>query len=213
MKKITYLIISLITASTTALAQGKGNVEFTFGAGLNTSNVSSYYDNSDYNISYNAEAGADYYFSESWSIKAKVIYDKKGWDNGFIFIESDTPGLPSDSYRTDYNLDYITVPLMANWHFGRTKNWYLNFGPYVGFLLNAEDTTFNFDLTEGFNNTDAGLAFGIGVKIPVSEYLKIFIEYDGQSGFTEIFNEVDGNNSATITNSRGAFNVGINFML
>ncbi len=210
MKKITFLVLALFGVNAVMQAQEGGNIEFAFGIGLNSSNVSSSYEDADYSTSFNIEAGADYYFSESWSVKAKIMYDRKGWDNGFITIYEGTPGLPSGDYRTDYNLDYITVPVMASWHFGRTDNWYLNFGPYAGFLISAKDTTFDLDLKDGFETTDFGLAFGIGVKIPVTEYLKIFIEYDGQSGFSEIFKENEG---SSVTNNRGAFNVGVNFML
>ena len=104
----------------------------------------------------------DYYFSNSWSVKTKLIYDRKGWDNGFI--EDDF-----GSYITDYNLDYLTVPVLASWHFGNNKNWFLEFGPYVGFLLNAEEVRFGTDVTDSFNSTDFGLALGIGVSRAASK--------------------------------------------
>lgn len=210
MKKLNLLLVVLFGSVTLLQAQSGGNVEFTLGAGLNMSNVGSYYSNSDYSTSYNFQAGVDVYINSYWSIKAKAIYDKKGWDNDVIDIESTESGVRSGRYITDFDLDYITVPLMVNFHFGRTNNWYVNFGPYVGFLMDARDTTFDFDLEEDFNDTDAGLAFGIGVKIPVSDYMKFFIEYDGQSGFSDIF---ERNNRPDVTNYRGAINIGVNFML
>ncbi|MNX90255.1 hypothetical protein D3C86_1222980 [compost metagenome] len=112
--------------------------------------------------------------------------------------------------RTDINVDYITVPVMAGWHFGSKRNWYLNFGPYIGFLMSAKDTELDSDLKDSFNTVDGGIAFGIGVKIPVSDKLKFFIEYEGQGGIAEVFKNNDGDQ---ITNSRSAFNVGINFLL
>ena len=54
----------------------------------------------------------------------------------------------------------------------------------------------------GLDNTPLdmafGVAFGIGVKIPVSDYIKLYIEYDAQGGFTEIFKE-DEKKSPKIT--------------
>lgn len=96
---------------------------------------------------------------------------------------------------------------MANWHFGRTRNWYLDFGPYVGFLLNAKEDEYNTDLKSAFNSTDGGLALGIGVKIPISRTAKFFIEYDGQSGITNVFSDSD----VTTRTLRGSINLGINF--
>ncbi|WP_233496696.1 outer membrane beta-barrel protein [Mucilaginibacter hurinus] len=49
---------------------------------------------------------------------------------------------------TNYKLDYLTIPVMANWHFGRTKNWYLHFGPYVAFLLNVKTSIANTDINQ-----------------------------------------------------------------
>lgn len=99
---------------------------------------------------------------------------------------------------------------MANWHFGSKRNWYLNFGPYAGFLLNAKEISMNTEVKEYFNSTDFGLALGVGVKIPVSDKLKIFLEYDGQGGVSEIFKDNQGDR---VTGSRGSFNVGLNFTM
>ncbi|QYJ67987.1 porin family protein [Flavobacterium litorale] len=210
MKKIILSLFALIAFTTTLQAQRGGNVEFSIAGGVNFSNVNSYFNNADFNTGYNFQGGIDFYFSEYWSIKAKAIYDSKGWDNDLIVIESRDRGRPSGTYLTDFELDYITVPLMANFHFGYDNNWYINFGPYVGFLLDARATAFDTDVMQDFEDTDVGIAFGLGVKIPVNEYFKFFIEFDGQSGFTDIF---ERNNRPDVNNYRGAINVGLNFML
>ncbi len=186
-------------------AQEKGKVEFGFNIGYNSASVSDSEESADVISGLNVGAMADYYFSDRWSIKAKLIYDQKGWSNGFI-RDLDT----GNDFTTDFNLDYLTVPVMANWHFGSKRNWYLNFGLYSGFLINAEDSRFGVDLKDGFKSVDVGLAFGIGVKIPVSDKLKISLEYDGQSGFTDIFKV---NENSAITNSRSAFNAGVVFLM
>lgn len=200
-----YIIVTALVASFTMNAQQKGNIEFGFNVGYNSTSVSDgdAVRDPDYNRSFNFGASVDYYFSDRWSIKAKLIYDKKGWDNTSMLVD--------DFYViTDIDTDYITIPVMANWHFGRKRNWYLNFGPYIGFLTNAKDTKLNLDLKDDFNTTDAGLAIGIGVKIPVGDKVKIFIEYDYQGGFSDVFKQ---NDYDAVTTMRGAFNVGLNFML
>lgn len=186
-------------------AQEKGDVEFGINVGYNSSTVtvSNSIFQPDSGNGVNFGLAADYFFSEEWSIKGKLIYDQKGWNNGSFENEV-------VFYRTNYNLNYLTIPVMANWHFGRTSNWNLNFGPYAGFLLNAKETTGGLDVTEGFNDNDFGLAFGIGVKIPVSDKLKINLEYEGQAGFSDVFAETA---NYQIQNVRGAFNVGVNFLM
>lgn len=216
MKKIG--LLATLFAAFSLQAQEKGNFEVGLGGGYNYSIISglNYYDDYGYNgpdfsSGFNFAASADYYFNDEWSIKAKVIYDRKGWDNDYITVYN--PATDTDDlYMTDFNLTYITVPVMANWHFGNTNNWYINFGPYVGFLLNAEDTRFGFDVKDQTESTDFGLAYGLGVKIPLNNYLKFFIEYEGQSGFTDVIKD-DINYSNLETNSRGSFNIGVNFLL
>lgn len=190
------LALGLVSASS---AQDKGDVEFGVNVGYNSSNITNGDLNADSGSGFNIGVAADFFFSDRWSIKGKLIYDQKGWDNDDI-----------GNGKTNINLDYLTVPVMANWHFGSKRNWYLNFGPYVGFLMSAEDSRNGVDLKDAFNSTDFGLAFGIGVKIPVSDKLKISLEYDGQSGFSDIFKD---HPAGRIQGTRSAFNVGLNFMM
>jgi opacity protein-like surface antigen len=203
MKNCAFTIMVLLGLSTSVFAQKKGDVEFGVNIGYNNSSVSDSYDSSDTGSGFNLGGSMDYYFSNSWSVKTKLIYDRKGWDNGFIEDEF-------GSTITDFNLDYLTVPVMASWHFGNKRNWFLEFGPYVGFLLNAEETRFGTDVTDSFNETDFGLALGIGVKIPINDKLKLFFEYEGQGGLVDIFKQ---NDYSAVTNSRSSINVGLNFLL
>ena len=115
-----------------------------------------------------------------------------------------------NTVTTDFKLNYVTLPIMANWHFGSNRNWYLNFGPYVGFLVNAEESELGLDLKDGFKSTDFGFAFGIGYKFEIDDNIKLYIEYDGQSGFSDIFEENSGD---AIRNGRSSFNIGALFSL
>jgi len=184
-------------------AQGKGKLELGLNAGINFSNISDSYSSSDTSYGFNFGGTADYYFSPAWSLKVRVTYDRKGWDNDFIYDENEV------EHRTDYNIDYVTIPVMASWHFGPKNNWYLHAGPYIGFLTSAKDTRFGTDVKQYFNTTDAGIDFGIGVKVPVNDKIRIFFEYDGQGGFSDIFKDSE---NPRVTNSRSAINVGINFL-
>lgn len=205
MKKIfTTLFIVLGVCSLTQAQVTKGRTEFGLGIGFGGAYISDASSSQTSRVIdvLNIFASADHYFSDRWSLKAKVVYDKKGWGDGFIANLS-----TGQTITVDYNYNYITVPVMANWHFGKTRNWYLNFGPYVGFLLTAKAKDTSFDAKQYSTNTDAGLAAGIGVKIPLSEKLKFFIEYDGQSGVVNIFK----NSTESAQVGRGSFNIGLNF--
>ncbi|MES2485512.1 MAG: porin family protein [Bacteroidota bacterium] len=210
MKKTFYSLLAVLSLSVAAQAQTKGNIEMGINAGVNFTSVSGtnygYWgsNTSESSTSFNVAASLDFYFSDRWSLKVKGIYDRKGWDSAYITLDD------GQDYATNVDMNYITVPVMANWHFGSKRNWYLNFGPYVGFLTNAKETRFDTDLKDNFNTTDAGLAYGIGVKIPVSNQVKLFFEYEGQSGLSDIYKD---NYDGSVTTNRGAINVGINFLL
>lgn len=180
----------------------KGDLELGAGLGVNLSNISG--DDFDYDTGtgFNVAGSADYYFSNRWSIKAKLMYDQKGCND--VYLLTDT-----DEYYTNFNLNYLTIPVMANWHFGKNRQWYLNFGPYASFLMSAEETEGGLDLKDGFNSTDFGVEVGIGVKIPLNDQLKLFIEYEDSAGLSDISKGNDG----TFRNTRGCFNIGLNFML
>jgi hypothetical protein len=206
MKKILTTLCLSLGIYSASLAQTKNTTEFGGGIGVNTASVA--YSGSGQNTGYtsgiNAGVSAEYYFSDRWSLKGKLIYDQKGWGNGYL---SFSDGTVIDG--VNFHLNYLTIPVMANWHFGRTRNWYLNFGPYMGFLLNTTESTGSVpDLKSSFNSTDAGFAAGIGVKFPIASHVKLFIEADGQSGFTNIFKVSDG---TTVQNLRSSFNAGFLF--
>jgi len=211
MKRILSVII-IVVAVNLMQAQEKGTIEFGFNTGINVSSVSTSGEWADAGFGINIAGSADYYFSESWSLKAKVIYDQKGWNNGFVNApivdpEDYDPNVDGTLHESNVNLNYITIPLMANYHFAKKKNWYVNFGPYVGLLISAKETKFGVDYTEIFNRTDFGIAAGIGVKIPVSDKLKFFVEYEGNAGL----NNINKYNNFKVRSSKDALNVGINF--
>jgi len=207
MKKQLLIITTCLFTLFSINAQDKRDFEFGGHLGLNLANVSTIYgqDNLKSRVSFNVGALGEYYFSDRWGVKMKITYDSKGWADGFITNEDTDVTL-----ITDFKLNYITVPVMANWHFGSRRNWYLNFGPYVGLLMNAEDSDLEMDVKEVFNTTEFGLAYGIGYKFSLNEKSKLFVEYDGQSGLTDIFEENSGD---SVISNRSSFNLGILFIL
>jgi len=206
MKKLLISLLVLTGIYSTAKAQRANASEFGVNIGLNQSTVQSSGtgENADYKGGFNLGVSGEYYFSDRWGIKAKVIYDQKGWANGFLVLQDGT-----EIDNVDYHLNYVTIPVMANWHFGRMRNWYLDFGPYFGFLSSASETSNSADVKPLFNSTDVGIAFGLGVKIPVSNRASLFFEYDGQGGLTNVFNQSDG----TFQNIRSSLNMGLIFPL
>src|SRR6056297_2972656 len=207
MKKQVSLAILSMLAMLYVNAQDSGDFEFGIHSGLNLANVTVSEGQTDTNtrVSFNAGISSEYYFSDRWGLKAKLIYDSKGWADGFIEDEEN-----DSSTTTNFKLNYLSIPIMANWHFGSNRNWYLNFGPYMGLLISAKDSELGMNVKEAFKTTDLGLALGIGCKFRVSDNAQLFIEFDGQSGFVDIFEE---NPWSSVNNGRSSLNFGVLFGL
>lgn len=204
MKKIfTTLFIALgIYGVASAQVKEKGDTEFGVEFGLNTSYVTDGggYQQTDALAGFNAGVSGDFYFSNRWSLKVKAIYDQKGSGNGLILTFDNGDQIGGYNLKTSY----ITIPVMANWHFGMHRNWYLDFGPYVGILTNASFG--GKDVKDGLNTTDVGFRIDVGVKFPISDKAKFFIEVGGQGGATNIFKD-----GSSIQNETSSLNIGVNF--
>lgn len=209
MKKLLVIYFGVLFLSANVFAQDKGNFELGVGIGLNLSNISNLQNNqsASLRVGFNFNASGEYYFSESWGIKSRLIFDQKGWVEDLNILNGSSQKVKSVAF----NVNYLTIPVMANWHFGSSKNWYLNFGPYFGFLLSAEDSHFNKNFEKGLESFDIGIDLGIGYKFSIADNIKMFVEYDGQSGFVDtIKNNTSG---MIIRNVRSFFNVGLLFPL
>ncbi len=164
-------------------------------AGLNLSNYTSNENlNNKIRTAFNVGVIAEYYFSNRWSLRSGLIYDSKGTkvtESGQDYVDK---------------LNYIALPLHANWHFGSNRNWFLNFGPTIGFLASAKADTPNgeFDIQDDLKSFDAGLGVGIGYKFEIADNTQFYIQYQGYNGFISII-DADFN----LFNATSAFNVGV----
>ncbi len=199
MKKLLLCTACAVFALSTSNAQSDSG-DFTLApqVGLNLSNYSSSDDlNNKIRTSFNAGAIAEYYFNDRWSIRSGLLFDSKGSKLDSDYVEK---------------LNYIVLPIHANWHFGSTRKWYLNFGPTLGFLVSAkaDDGENTVDIKDLADSTfDVGLGVGIGYKFEIADNTQLYIDYQGFNGF---INVVD-NEYYSIKNATSAFNVGVIFGL
>jgi hypothetical protein len=204
MKKIFVTLFILLGFYSVSHAQRRGDVQFGITVGGNLSYVEddNYYDS---NVlgGFNAGLSADYYFSRAWSLKVEARYDQKGYAGGTLYDDNGNDIADNVNFR----LNYVSVPVLASYHFGRNREWYIDFGPYVSFLTSAKETNDNVDVKSSFNNTDGGFDVAIGVKVPISPRAKFFVELGGEAGVVNIFS---GSSDGT-QNLSNNLNVGINF--
>lgn len=197
MKKIVLAAALLVSAFGFSQEREKGDIELApiLGAGF-----SNYYSGDAGSLNgtitratYGAQA--DLYFNDRWSLRSGLMYQVMG-----------TQYLDNQEY-----LSYITLPVNANWHFGSTRKWHLNFGPSFSFMTKAE-TNLNgqtFDIKSEVETFQIGLSLGIGYKLEINENFGLSISYNENVGFTN----VPKSNDFSFRNSHSAIWLGAVFKL
>ena len=176
-------LLAMITMASFSLANAqikeKGTIEITPKIGYSYFQEMTDYGNgsgtTDSNSGIAFGATADYYFNNRWSLRSGLIFNKMGGE----YIDNYQP--------MEDKLNYLSVPINANWHFGSTRKWNLNFGVSPSFLLSAKinDEKIPSSMIKSFQ---LGLSLGIGYKIEINEKFGILIDYQIFSGLTNISN-------------------------
>ncbi len=190
MKKLSVLFIGLVLTSISINAQERdsGTIELIPNIGFSNSFL-----NGDEVEELESRSAlqfgvvGDYYFNDRWSIRSGLSYFSMG---GAV------PG-------SELQLDYLNVPINANWHFGSTRKWNLNFGVSPGFLVTADID--GEDVKEFYKSFQLAITYGIGYKIEISDRFSILIDGQGVFGVTNILEEVD---DFTRLNAGSSINVG-----
>lgn len=135
-----------------------------------------------------------YNFKNFLSLKSGLSYQRKGYQaNNTIF--TDAFGNVIGGGKTISRFDYLTFPVLVKASFGKKVSFFVNAGPYVGYLLTKTDRTkvgseehiYTTDLkNSGYNRWDFGIASGIGVAIPIRTYWVISVEARNYSGLMDI---------------------------
>jgi hypothetical protein len=189
-KMKTKLLITAILFSTFGFSQNreKGTIELTPTIGYASAN---YYGenviNNDAISSVTFGVNGDYFFNDRWSLRTALAYQ--------------TMGTQFSSYKEE--LKYLTIPVNANWHFGSTRKWNLNFGPSIGFIMSAKNNQGG-EFKELINPTQFGFNFGIGYKIEINDDFSILIDHQEMIGL----NKIGKNSDSYVGNVFGSFNVG-----
>lgn len=188
MKKFLFIAAVLFSMYGFSQSREKGTIELTPLIGYSSAN---YYANEDLKnnspiSSVNYGVNGDYYFNDRWSLRSSILFQ--------------TMGTKFTGYKDE--LKYLTIPVNANWHFGSTRKWNLNFGPSIGFLMSADAN--GEDAKDLVKSNQIGLNYGIGYKIEVSENFSILLDFQGMSGLSEI----EEDSQFGLKNAYSAFNVG-----
>ncbi|RXG30751.1 Outer membrane protein beta-barrel domain-containing protein [Leeuwenhoekiella marinoflava DSM 3653] len=191
MKKL-ILIASFIALGTTA-AKAQDTFHFGVKGGVNFANIAG--DDSrdqDSRTSFYAGLVAELPISEMFSIQPEVIYSAQG--STIATIDQDNVFDVDDN--TEYQLDYIQVPLMAKIYLADGLS--LQAGPSFNFLVNEEidyqptSSSGEIDIVDGANDFEFGTAAGLEYQFDNG----LFIQGRYTRGFTKIYDNVSAYNYA-----------------
>ena len=123
-------------------------------------------------------ASFEYYLNENLLLKTNLNYERTSFGDSSPF--TDNRGILIGQVKVTTNFDYLTIPIMAKYEFGNSKNFFVNGGPFLGFLLSLENkvitSTRQTTFTTLTKKIDVGLSFGIGTKIYINDKSDLNIE-------------------------------------
>ncbi len=158
---------------------------------------------------------AEFFLAEHFSVQSEINYSGQGGArNGLQPITIDMEGIPQlppgqylyGDFKNKSILNYLEIPIMGKYHWEASprRSYFVEGGPYIGFLLNATQETRNSSLLytdknrtpltiEGqalppvsfnadtdtkndLNKVNAGITAGFGTAYQVSPSDQVFLE-------------------------------------
>ena len=140
----------------------------------------------------------NYQITNFLSVQSELYHS----DKGFKFYRDLPSGYTGGGLHGNYKMSYTTIPLSANFEIGKSFKFYGYGGLYISFLNSAGNQItlvsnsipdlhhdLSYDPTSEFNRSDKVALFGLGVKIPLCNKVKLFVDTRYETGITKAVNE------------------------
>ena len=136
-----------------------------------------------------------------FSIKTNITYERKGPRDQTVSYTDTLGNVKVISEQVD--VDYLTIPILARFSYGKRTKFFFNTGPYFSYILYSEKNTV---YTKWF---DMGLILGTGCVFLINDQLLMTTEVRNNIGFYNIA-LID---RQSIKNNGKLKNQSINFLL
>ena len=154
----------------------------------------------------------EYLINEKLSLKLELNYERKSQKADNTLEIFDTNGSSKVyNFTSKKNYDYMVLPIMMKYSFSNINSFYINGGPFIGYLLKSNITNdleningLNngpFETTKYNNKTDFGLSIGLGKNFEIKEKNSIFIEIRENLGLSNTSKNAIIENGTVKTNS------------
>lgn len=147
-----------------------------------------------------------YNFPKIFSIRTNLAFERKGSLSKGTFINTDEGS--EGEFIAHLNYEYLTLPVLIRAGFGNKVKYFVNAGPFLGYLMKHEIITkaagyptLTNEYTNYYKQFDAGITAGLGVTIPIKEKIYISCEIRNNLGFLNISKVPVVNDGTIKTNS------------
>lgn len=133
-----------------------------------------------------------YNIRKHFALRTNIAYERKG--SIIKYEASDINGNPIDGdFFASSNFDYATIPLLFRFRFGDRINYFINSGPYFGYLIQQVYKNNLFSTTpqsvEGtflHKKIDLGYTIGLGFSLPVNSKFGVSLELRNNLGLYNV---------------------------
>lgn len=129
-------------------------------------------------------------FQHNWgkgiALRTNIAYERKGGEGEFEF--TDKYGASIGKGIVNLNFDYLTIPVLLRFTFGKRVKYFINGGSYIGYLIKQtfvfKGTNIDYESnnTASYNSLDAGISLGTGLQYPMNEKWFLSSEIRGNMG-------------------------------
>jgi len=161
----------------------------------------------------------DYIFKKNFIIGADILYNQRGFTNDIIFIDEN--GNPTgQKATTNFNYDYLTIPLKVGYNYGKTFYCFANTGLTPAILIDAQTITPKIeflpseqnDVTDRVNKFDIGGIVEVGGGYKFEDRFWLYLSFSYQRSFTTITSS-DYFANLKIRHNGMAINIGLKYAL
>jgi Outer membrane protein beta-barrel domain len=225
MKKNIFFSLTLISLFLIGKAQ-KHSMEYGFQSGLNLNSI---HGNTGLKQSASVLTGLSVgghfkiNMNKRFGVKATLAYDQYGWAlRSLVFADN----FGAEIGKTDVliKLNYLNLPLLAEYSFGNKVKFNLDGGIFLGFLVSNKIITKvteslqpgqapkTISTSDNKKSTNFGILFGAAIQIPVTHKMKLDFGLRDNLGLTNISKSPTVNSSSIKTN---AFSIlaGVTFVI
>jgi hypothetical protein len=151
-----------------------------------------------------------YNFKKIISLRTNIAFERKGSMTSTPpkpdYVPDIHAGTPSEII-TNTNYDYLTLPILARATFGKKITYFVNAGPYFGYLIKRTFVSGEGSSAISGDNTwlnerfDTGISAGFGLSCPLTSKFAFSFEVRNNLGLYNISAVPVGNNGTIKINS------------